>query len=270
MINQAIIYIRVSSKKQIDTNDINRGWSFDVQEKICRDYCNEHNFTITSIIREICSARIMNKQHDLNDIIETNENINLIIMEPSRLSRNIKDFIILNDMCKKKNIIIHFAFNNLITSSSIDMKNIISIIYDAEIESNKTSERIKRTYHYKKLAKLYQPSVIHYGYKYIKNPNKYLKDIVKDDEEQLIIELINKLYYGENIGVICNLLKQITGEEHILYNPKKPDEERINELEYGNLTKTNIVNFLNSIPILRRGKEWNITSVSKLIDKFTQ
>ena len=247
----AIIYSRISSVKQQD------GTSLELQQSLCNDYCNLMNFNITAVHNEICSATLMVKQIKLNNIINNNNNINLIILDESRISRNIKDFIILLDTCKKKNIIIHFVRNIVISNNTQDIKKMFSNVYDAEIESKTLSERIKRSINHRKRMKTYLPSVPSFGH-IIKD-----KKLCNNEKEQDIIYLINKLFWGSDTFSINQLLFKITGNKEEVCDLYDNDE--IFEVKYGNMRIIDIVYFLNNLEIKCRKRKWNSNSVSKLI-----
>jgi DNA invertase Pin-like site-specific DNA recombinase len=258
--NDAIIYTRVSTTNQTF------GMSLDSQYQLCRKYCFENNLDIISTVRESVSAREINKQTQLQQIIQSNQNINLIINEPTRFSRNMKDAVNLMDQCKNKKIIIHFVQDNLVSNNNSDIKKIVSGVFDGEIESNTLGLRMKRSIAHRKKLGIYQPAIAKYGYMYdYKYSNGKQRRILKQNmEEQQIINLINKLYYGSNISQVESLLVRITKRKHDLYNPNDINED-VDKIEYGNFKFTDIANFLNSIPIYKRNKLWSGQSISKLI-----
>ena len=257
---RAIIYTRVSTPNQT------MGTSLDSQDACCREYCVKNGYTIIDKVKEISSAQYMNKQQYLNNILNNYEDIHLIILEPSRLSRNLKDGVNFLDVCKNKNIVIHFVQNELVSTNTSDIKTIISGVHDGEIESKNLGLRVKRSVKFRKANKEYYPSVIKYGYKLNKqlNNDKITRTLVKEPHEQLVITLINKLYYGSDIKTIQNLLMTITGEYHELFNQKSTNEV-VTRVEYGNMCIVDVAKFLNSIPIMKRNKEWTSSSVSSLL-----
>lgn len=255
----AIIYCRISTPNQVS------GTSLSSQQMFCQQYCSKNKMGIKSIIHEIKSAKNMHTQLLLNEFLELNESINLIVYEPSRLSRNLKDFINFMDTCVKKNIIIHFVQNNLISSNTMDYKTIISGIIDGETESKNIGLRIKRSITYRKLQNTYRPSITQYGYKYVKT-NLGNSTQTFNIEEQNIINLIQKLYWGSGIEPINELIVNITGIAHklcFLTEPYEPAEL----VEYGNMKFIDIARFLNSIDINRRNKLWTSNSISKIINQ---
>jgi DNA invertase Pin-like site-specific DNA recombinase len=249
--SKSIIYSRVSTYKQ------SNGVSLDSQITLCNDYCKLLNFNVVDRIEEVCSSTSMSKQIKLNDIIMNNSNINLVIHEPSRLSRNIKDFTCLLDKCNEKNIILHFVQNNIVSNNSQDIKKIISKVYDAEIESKTLSNRIKQSVCYRKKMKTYLPPIPSFGYM-IQN-----KKLILNKTEQDIITLINKLFWGSDTCSINKLLSDLTGNDEKIYDLY--DNNVISEVQHGNMRIIDIVFFLNNLGITFRGRNWYGNSVSKLI-----
>ncbi len=257
----AVIYTRVSTKAQTFDS------SLDSQLSLCKDYCYNNNFNILKHFQEVVSARNINKQNQLKYIINNYSNINLIINEPTRFSRNMKDAVNLLDECNSKNIIVHFVQDNLVSNNNIDIKKIVTGVFDGEIESKTLGTRIKRSIQHRKKLGIYQPSISPYGYNYeYKNSIQQKKRVLTPNNyEQKVINLINKLYYGSNIGVIEKLIFELSNTMHELYNPKNPNEE-IESVEYGNFKFVDIANLLNSICIFKRSKHWTSQMISKLIN----
>jgi DNA invertase Pin-like site-specific DNA recombinase len=262
--SNAIIYTRVSSSKQI------LGTSLDSQLEICRKYCEENNFKVLYEVSETVSALKIANQKNLLDLINENENFELIVLEPSRFSRNIADFINLYDkLIKEKKIILHFVQDKLVSSNSYDLKKIFSGIYDGELESETLSKRMKRSVKKRRENGTYLPSVPPFGYSYnsILKDGKIIKNRVKNEKEQQLIEFINKLYHGSAINELEEQLEKLTGVKHELYFPDYDEQanEQANDLEHGNMKFIDIANFLNSVDITRRNKDWNSNSVRQLI-----
>lgn len=250
---QTVIYSRVSTYKQIN------GTSLNSQVSLCNDYCKLYKFNVVNRVEEICSSSLMSKQTKLNDIIINYSNINLVILEPSRLSRNIKDFTGLLDKCNKQNIILHFVQNNIVSNNTIDIKKMISNVYDAELESKTIGQRIKRSITYKKKMKTYLPPIPSFGY--------MIQDrkLCLQKTEQDIIKLINKLFWGSDTKSINKILYELTGNDEKIYDLN--DDNALSEVYHGNMRIIDIVYFLNNLGITFRGRNWYGNSVSKLIKK---
>lgn len=97
-IRDAIIYCRVSSDKQQE------GVSLEVQEKTCRyilsathgfnfrsEYCSRQGLNVLRVYSEVISAKDIEKQKMLLDILETDlpEEAFLVVYNVSRFSRNV-------------------------------------------------------------------------------------------------------------------------------------------------------------------------------------
>jgi len=258
----AIIYTRISTANQVN------GTSLQAQLAACEAYCNENKYNIIERVQEIVSARFSKKQNKLLEIIENNKNVHIIIFEPSRFSRNVKDGVNLIDTMKSKKITLHFAQPSIISTNTMDMKSIISGILDGEIESNKLSMRIKQSVLYRKSINKYYPSIPKYGYNYERKSvgTKMHTKLIKNVEEYRIAKLINKLYYGDRISHIEKLLFDITGKVHNLYWTS--DNDNFYSIKPGDLKKSDIMKFLDTIPILRRGRKWTTLNIAKIICEF--
>lgn len=271
--SNAIIYCRVSTQNQT------LGSSLETQMEAGTTYCTNNNFKIINIVNEVCSAKDMHKQEKLIELIKSNENINIIIHDPSRISRNIGDFAQLLHVCESKKITLHFASDNLITNNSNDVKLVLSSVYDSEIEIKTLSKRVKASIDRRKRNKTYLPSVPKYGYVYEKKiiakdvnvpfgtiGDKSVNIVKKDEREQKIINLVNKMYWGDDIKPILLLLEEITGEKQEIINPINPNEQ-ITRIEYGNMTFVDIAGFFNAIELSRRSKLWTADAISSIINK---
>lgn len=258
----AIIYCRVSTQNQTF------GSSLETQMEAGTNYCTNNNFKIIDIVNEVCSAKEMHKQEKLIQLINSNYNINIIIYDPSRISRNIGDFGQLLHICESKKIILHFVSDNLITNNSNDIKKILSLVYDSEIEIKTLSKRVKASIERRKKNKTYLPSIPKYGYIYEKKiiNDKNVSVVKKNEQEQKIINLINKMYWGDEIQPIQLLLEELTGEKQEVINPTNPNEQ-ITRIEYGNMTFVDISNFFNAIELSRRNRQWTADAISCIINK---
>ena len=260
-----IIYTRISSKGQL------LGTSINSQQMLCNEYCKDMKFNVLNCISEVSSAKELKKQKLLNNIIDNNSNINLVIYEPTRLTRNLNDYNNLILLCNKKNIVVHFVQNNLISSNMNDLQTISNSISNGELEIKILSERIKRGIQYRKSQNIFTSSIAKYGFNYIRKINpkngKNIKELVKNEKEQLIILLIKQLYWGESIKTIQNNMFKITGIKHEIYNIFDEDEN-IKHIKYGNMSMSAIADFLNENKISRKNKLWNVISVNKIISEL--
>jgi DNA invertase Pin-like site-specific DNA recombinase len=251
-------YYRVSSKNQKD------GYSIEQQRDACINYCKTNKLKLQGEISEIVSARSMLKQKNLTNLVNLVNDCNIIIYEPTRLSRNPEDYHKLQKTCDEKKIIFHFVTPNLISDNNNDKRLIATGVLDGQFESEFISNRVKKSIAYRKLHNKYVPSIPKFGFAYCKISKNNLK-VVNNKKEIQIEALIKKLYYGGSAKDINNLLVDITGNnKHQLYNSSNQNEV-VSNVEYGNMRIIDVARFLNSTSILRRNKPWNTKNVSDLL-----
>jgi len=258
--NNAIIYTRISTKDQ------QNGLSLDSQKAICQNYCSESGMQVIGIVAEIISAKQISNQKLLNQTIENNSNIHLVVNDASRFCRNFTDGVVILDKMIKKNIILHCAEKKMICSNNADFKTIVSDFKDAETEIVTLGNRVRRTINYKKANNTYLPSVAKYGTRhvYVIVNEKPIKKIENEPIEQKIIQLVKKMYYGGTAIEIETFLKELTGNSsHKLYDYRK--EVNVQKVEYGNMRKTDIAEFLNYINIFKRGRRWTSFSIGNIL-----
>ena len=259
-INQeSIIYNRISSKNQKD------GMGLDNQSDINKQYCNENHLIVNEEIFETASAFDSNqKQVELINIINNSFNINIICYEPTRFSRNIKNTGEWFEIMEKNNINLICTNPLLISNNLVDKGKILLLIFHGENESKIKSIRMTKFIKDRKRIGNYFPSIPKYGSSYFKVSKNNVK-IISNKKEYLIQTLVNKLYWGSKVKDINQLLFEITGDsKHFIYDMNSPDD-KLKEIEHGNMCIVDIVNFLNFSEIKRRNKYWNHKSVSDLV-----
>jgi DNA invertase Pin-like site-specific DNA recombinase len=261
-INQeSIIYNRISSKNQKD------GMGLDNQSDINKQYCNENHLIVHEEIFETASAYDSNqKQVELINIINNKFNINIICYEPTRFSRNIKNTGEWFEIMEKNNINLICTNPLLISNNLVDKGKILLLVLHGENESKIKSKRMTKFIKDRKRIGNYYPSIPKYGSSYFKISKNNVK-IISNKKEYQIQTLVNKLYWGSKVKDINQLLFEITGDDkHLIYDMNSPDD-KLKEIEHGNMCIVDIVNFLNFSEIKRRNKYWNHKSVSDLVKK---
>ena len=259
-INQeSIIYNRISSKNQKD------GMGLDNQSDINKQYCIENHLIVDEEIFETASAFDSNqKQVELINIINNSFNINIICYEPTRFSRNIKNTGEWFEIMEKNNINLICTNPLLISNNLVDKGKILLLIFHGENESKIKSKRMTKFIKDRKRIGNYFPSIPKYGSSYFKVSKNNVK-IISNKKEYLIQTLVKKMYWGSKVKDINQLLFEITGDDkHLIYDMNSPDD-KLKEIEHGNMCIIDIVNFLNFSEIKRRNKYWNHKSVSDLV-----
>jgi DNA invertase Pin-like site-specific DNA recombinase len=262
---KGIIYTRCSTVKQLNDNNT----SLETQLAICLDYCSTNKISVIDIRKDIIPGHDINKLN-LNDIPNNFTNINIIFADPSRLSRNVSDADTFLKNCAEKNIILHFARDNLTSNILHDRRNIIGLIHDAYTETQIMSKRIKTSIEVRKRKGSFIGNP-QFGNKIVKLSNEMIpfsiRKSIEDNNEQQIIEIIKGLYYGTNeLKFVEQLIKTLGSDSN--YKLKWNDEKTINNIYYGNITMSSIVDCLNENNIFKRGKEWTIYSLQTVINNL--
>jgi DNA invertase Pin-like site-specific DNA recombinase len=261
--NNAIIYARCSTARQNSDNL----QSLTNQVVLCIDYCIQNKLNVIDTIREIHNGHDMSKLK-INSIPDIHSNINIIIADPSRMSRNVSDannFII---QCKKNNIKLHFARDNLVTDNNEHYKKVINLVCDAYYESQLLSKRLKTTFDMKKRHGSHIGSTS-YGFKIneIIDPkiNLKIRKLVPDKLEQDVIEIINRLYFGSDIKDFNNIFKKVSKNKSFVL--KDTNNNKFDAIYYGNITYKDIADLLNENNIYKRNTLWTPKSISNILLK---
>ena len=94
--NKAVIYVRVSSKEQVD------GYSLSDQERICRDWCTSRDYDVRMVFKEQGESATTANRTELKKMlafIECNHKQFAVVLvyRVDRLSRVTRDFLDLKD-----------------------------------------------------------------------------------------------------------------------------------------------------------------------------
>jgi len=261
--NSAIIYARCSSKKQ----DTDHHQSLLCQISKCLEYCSNMKFDVKCIIKDIKPGHELHKLSIFN-ILNQYENCNIIIVDPSRLSRSVSqanDFII---KCLENKIKIHFVNDKLVTDSNYDYCKIIKSVAEAYTETKTLSKRLKTCFDVKrKLGSHFGKPQFGYNIEYV-NDNKTginIRKLIVNHLEQDIITIIKYLYYGIDIKTFNSLFQKVINDKK--FKLKYDNGENVEEIEYGNFSSSEISNFLNEHNILNRNNLWSANSVLNIINK---
>lgn len=261
--NDCIIYSRCSTARQ----NQNKMQSLSTQVGLCIDYCVEKKLNVISILKDICEGHDISKLQ-LNEIPDKYSNINLVIADPSRMSRRITDADNFMTKCQENNITIHFVRDNLTVNTNENYIKAIGLVYDAFSESKLMSKRLKTTIGIRKKYGSYigQPK---FGYKtetYIdQKVGLKIRKLVPNENEQKIIEIINRLYFGSDINDFYTAFRKMIKNKKFLL--KDLNDEPFDAIYYGNINYTDIADLLNENGIYKRDYEWTANSISNIVSK---
>ena len=274
-IKRGIIYARCSSIKQI----MDHNTSLETQVSICLEYCANNEIFVIEIFKNVVPGHEIEKM-DIYNIPNNFSNVHIILADPSRLSRNVSDADMFLKKCDEKNIVIHFARDNLMSNILHDRRNIIGLIHDAYTETQIMSKRIKSSINLRKRKGSFIGNP-EFGNKIIKtcdsneneNENEHkheqiqIRKKVLDENEQKIIQIIKDLYYGtKKTKVVETLIRKLGSDKKYKLLWKNGDP--VKKIYYGNISTPYISVTLNENNILKRGKLWTPSSVLTVLNNL--
>lgn len=109
---KAVIYCRVSSREQEET-----GYSLPAQEKLLREYADRNGFDVVKVfsISESASGAKQRKIFlEMMKHLEKEGIVNLLCEKVDRLTRNMKDAVVVNDWIENDMRKVHFVKQNLV------------------------------------------------------------------------------------------------------------------------------------------------------------
>jgi DNA invertase Pin-like site-specific DNA recombinase len=149
----AILYSRIS--KLPNNGCVNNNMSLESQDYSNMKFIKDHNIKTFKSLKEVGSS-YLKKQNDLINILKNCKNKTLVVYEASRLSRNVRNFKEIYDICYKQKHDI--AIVNMNTIFKHDVKSnfeiLLKMIEKSENESREIGQRISRTLKYKKSMEL--------------------------------------------------------------------------------------------------------------------
>ena len=251
---KTIIYCRVSNLKE-------NSFSFFSQEEVCVNYCKKNKLRIHEIHKEHKSG--IGKQVNLVNIIKTNRNINLVIYNATRFSRNFtfgKNLLI---SCIDKNINVHFVKERLILNKYSEPDIINKILLGLKYSENEWNLIRDRNILNIKSRRELGLCIGGLPFGFDKDENKYL---VKNNNYN-VIEFIIQLRVGiKTVEEIRETLKNISNEYNLLQFYDENDNP-INKFahEY-TLNFKEIADILNDFNICNR--HWIPSRVEFLYNKY--
>jgi DNA invertase Pin-like site-specific DNA recombinase len=257
----SIIYTRISSANQSSFN--NRYTSIQTQQIECENYCNRQNFVVNQVYSEVKSGRNIKNQRELMEIFNTFNNINLVVYNVDRFTRDCINGIKYIYIAKKKNITIHFVENELKNTNIHDLHKIRTKLSHAVYESDILSNRIRRN-NKTLLRNGWKFGIPKFGFK-----TRFINGIrktVKSSTEQNIINFIITARTAMKCSKLNMILKKILPQEKnaivFLDNDYKiiRSFDRPNTLSFGEIAE-----LLNEYNITNRyHKQWTAGSVNRI------
>lgn len=236
------IYARVSK-----ANEVSEIATIDNQISQCSAFArNRYPSIKQEVFSEVCSARVFEKQKELNKLIKKiSSNDILIFYNVSRFTRDSSEGITLLNSLNQKKVRIHSVFDNAIYPA--DRATFRRLLVEANEESDKISDRVRGALAYIRERKGHIGKT-KYGYttkrREPEEGHTYRpRDVVEDNEEMKVIQRI--IYYVENRTELDEIVEK---EEIGICNV--------------------ISDKFNSEQVLCRGSEWTPVRVRNIYKKF--
>ena len=255
--NENIVYTRLSSSNQSSFNG--NYISIESQLNKCNDYCFKKNINNVEYKSEITSAKNINKQYELMNILKMNNVKNIIFYNVSRFSRNSIGALNFLDSCKSKDIKLHFVEENIMTGHIMDDHRLRMALSDSQLEHERIKERAKLSISIRK-EKGWEFGNAEFGNKI--NFKNGVRKKTKDSYENNIIKFV--VIARETVN--CNTLNK----QLLKINPKNITPIKFYDVD-GNeisrfdkpytLTYQEIADLLNDYGVKKRNKEWSSNMV---------
>ena len=196
------------------------------------------------------------------NIFRDYENINLIIYNVSRFTRDSLNGIKIYSLCQKKNITIHFVDDLLKSDNIHDLHQIRRRLSDATYESDRYDRISKSNRLLRNMGWYFGNPKFGYKIKFVKTIRKK----VINKYEKNIIEFITKARIGSCSSLELNqVLKKIKPEETNPIVFLENDTKIINSFsKQYTLTFGEIADLLNEYEIYNRNRPWNAQSVNRV------
>jgi DNA invertase Pin-like site-specific DNA recombinase len=249
----AIIYCRISTDQQ----------SLIAQENACRVYCAQKGYNLIKVVNEIGSAYQGKSQSKLLELINESSDVNLIVQNIDRFSRNANHGNTMIETLVEKRINLDCVNNPVNISSAMGRHHLRQAILDAQYESERIAERVQNTINYRKQHGIKTRST--YGY----NLSDDKKSVVVNPSEKAVVDFIvrysNKSMTAPQItGCLYDLMRKLNKPKSdfvpVMITDKDSEEYYADDFKV-KLTGIVLSDILNDYEIKKRGKNWTAVKV---------
>lgn len=196
-----VIYARVSTKRQAE-----KGKSISCQIETIKRFYNNIDFDLIITDNGISGQSLDRKGYkELEQLINKNKVKEIYVVDVDRLHRNNINFQMFMNLCEEKKISIYAGFQKIEYDKAIDKftQNLASAI--AQLEAQKTGERVKRnTINEFELGKYALGGKVPYGFK--KSKDLYLS--YNENEVEIVKFIFKQASKGLNNKLIKDKLKE--------------------------------------------------------------
>lgn len=257
----SIIYVRTSTEEQ----------NLEAQTFSCEEFCFNNRLYIKEIIQEKCTAfRDIKSQVGLKKIIESNEDVNLIVFSVDRFSRNIAKATEMVKLMEQRRINLISVKENISLSTAYGKHEFRKLLSASQYEAELISERVKNSVKYRRANGIHMGPVP-YGY------TLFNKKLARNNEEQLVIRFIlttvKKTTTVDKLNVsLKKLLKDLKIEETftpliITMEDDQYEYRQMNNNEKFQPTIKAVSEMLNDYGIKKRNKMWTVSGVNYIIQQ---
>lgn len=222
------IYCRVSSKEQSMYN--NGHTSLEVQEQTCRKYCEENNINVIKVVKEVYSAKNMNKLaglHYLCNIASHGQTI--YVYDISRFSRNTHHALNLLEELRQSSISVHSVTENISYSNPASRNHFRLQLCSANHFSDICSEKIKASIKFRRERGDYIGST-RFGYKTVVDEKTNIRTKVPNENEMKIINMVCTHKLQSPYDIAEDLRKK-----GIMFRKRVPTERNVLNIIINNL-----------------------------------
>ncbi len=213
--NCAYIYCRVSSKKQSNVGDGHT--SLEVQEELCRKYCNDNGLKVIKVIKEAYSARNMEKLNGLNYLCDIAcKGQKIIVYDVSRFSRNTRQALNIIEDLHNNDVSLYAVVEKLSYDTPAEQHQFRINLSCAQQYSDMCSIKVSNSVLHRR-NNGHSMGVAAFGYSHIRDENNIRKKIV-NVEEMKIVKRIEQMK-NEKTRTIVNILNN----ENIKFRGRNPN-----------------------------------------------
>lgn len=257
----SIIYARTSTEEQ----------NLEAQIYSCEEFCFNNRLYIKEIIQEQCTAfKDEKSQAGLKKIIESNEDVNLVVFSIDRFSRNISKATELVKLMEQKRINLISVKENISLSTAYGKHEFRKLLSASQYEAELISERVQNSVKYRRAHGIHMGPVP-YGY------TLFNKKLARNNEEQMVIRFIlttvKKTTTVDKLNVnIKKLLKDLKIEGTftpviITMEDDQYEYRQMSNDEKFQPTIKAVSEMLNEYGIKKRNKLWTASAVNYIIQQ---
>lgn len=201
----AVSYARISTKSKDGKQSV------ESQEPVIVDYCTRNRLKLVrQYNEEISGTKKYEQRPVLNELFEfifEHNHKNLVVVELSRLGRNIADIINIGEILQEHKVCIHFikeGFKTLDEDGEPNGYGEMMLFFGgwfAKMEAKKFKERSSRGLHYaaKELGRWSGGALLPYGYKRSQEVETKKQLVLDDDEAEKVREIFD-MYLNQDMG----------------------------------------------------------------------